>query len=307
MASKSNVSDEVDGRARSCPACGGSLTRSLGSKNSFSVLACRSCRTLFTETLPAEASSEDYDAYYSEENLSVPKFIEGRLAEIVDSFSPYRKTNRLLDIGCGAGSLLKAARNAGWEAEGLEVSRPAVEHVRSEGFKAFHGELEAANYPEGYFDVVTASELLEHVPEPGRLVRDIARILRKGGLWWATTPHANGASGQILKLDWSVISPPEHLHLFSRAALRTLLLNSGFRRVEIKTEGLNPHELLLRVRRTVGNGNSEVVDGSNRVRTGYQLNEALLSSPARRALKNVFNGLLRASHLGDSLKIRAER
>ena len=293
---------------RSCPACSSSNARTRGRKNDFDILACRSCGTLYTATLPNAATSQDYDAYYGVENLSVPEFINRRLDEIIGTFSHYRKTNRLLDIGCGAGSLLQAAARAGWNAVGVEISFPAVEHVTAAGFEAFCGELAEARFPDGHFDVVTASELLEHVPEPAPLVREIARILRPGGLWWATTPHSNGASGQLLKLDWSVVSPPEHLHLFSSSGLRHLLLNQGFQHVRIKTEGVNPIELLRRVRgRNLSANDSLQSEGTIRVRSSYKLNEALVSSAPRRIVKNFVNGLLRVSQLGDSLKIWAER
>src|SRR6266478_6195140 len=264
---------ENDPVARNCPACNSSKGRKQGRKNDFDILVCGNCGTLYTQTLPTLSTSQDYEAYYGAENLSVPEFIKRRLDEIVSDFEPYRRTNRLLDIGCGAGSLLEAARKSGWKAEGVEISRPAVDHVRAAGFEAFCGELTEAAYPTGHFDVVTASELLEHVPEPGHLVREVARILHPGGLWWATTPHSKGASGQLLKLDWSVISPPEHLHLFSARGLRGLLLSHGFRRVRIKTEGVNPIELLRRARgRSISNNDSSQSEGFDRVRTSYQLN-----------------------------------
>ncbi|MDQ3665007.1 MAG: class I SAM-dependent methyltransferase [Acidobacteriota bacterium] len=275
------------------------------------MVVCRNCGTLYTGTLPSLASAQDYDAYYTSANLSDPEFIHQRLDEIVARFSLHRQSNRMLDIGFGAGSLLKAAARAGWEAEGLEVSRTAVNQARADGFNAFCGELSEACYPSGYFDVVTTSELLEHVPEPRLLAAEISRIVRPGGLWWATTPHAKGASGLLLGLKWSVVSPPEHLHLFSVTGLKSLLLNSEFRRARIETEGVNPFELLRmapwRKNGVLAGAASSNPKGFDRVRTGYQINAAFSSTAPRRMLKGFANGLLRLSRLGDSLKIWAER
>ncbi|HWS54481.1 MAG TPA: methyltransferase domain-containing protein, partial [Pyrinomonadaceae bacterium] len=117
---------------RRCPACAGVETVARGAKNGVPLAECRACATLYAE--PASRSDGfDYDGYYDESNLSVPEFVGARLDEIFASFAPYRRANRLLDIGCGAGSLLEAARRAGWEAHGTEVSRPAVEHARRAG------------------------------------------------------------------------------------------------------------------------------------------------------------------------------
>ena len=296
--------------ARNCPACNSSRAKSLGQKGGFEWLHCRVCETLYVSILPTEKSRMRYETggYYNDENLAVPEFITRRLGEIVGSFAPYRLTNRFLDIGCGAGSLLMAAKKTGWEAEGVEVSHPTVEHLRNNGLTVFSGELGEASFPTAHFDVVTAAELIEHVTNPSALVEEIARILRPGGIFWATSPHSNGASARVLKLKSSLVSPPEHLQLFSTVGLRKLLNRHGFRNVLVKTEGLNLSELsgAIRTREELGAGVSEN-EGHKRVQSDYRLNEKLSSSPPRRMVKRAMNAVLRGSRLGDFLKVWAER
>src|SRR5688500_17513048 len=60
---------------RCCPACTASSPKVVGFKNEFEVLACKSCFTLYTSSLPEGEDAEDYDQYYSESNLSVPGFV----------------------------------------------------------------------------------------------------------------------------------------------------------------------------------------------------------------------------------------
>jgi SAM-dependent methyltransferase len=282
----------------------------MGTKRDFDLLRCESCGTLYVSLLPTNESRMHYETggYYSDENLVVPEFVVARLEEIVASFDPFRSNNRLLDIGCGAGSLLMTARKAGWDAEGVEVSLPTVELLRNKGLKVFPGELAKAAFPTAYFDVVTAAELIEHVSDPSALIAEVARVLRPGGIFWATTPHSNGASARVLKLKWSVISPPEHLHLFSTRGLSRLLSDHGFRTVQVKTEGLNLSELLgaFRTREQAITGSSDN-ESHARVNSDYRLNEKLLKSPRRRMLKTSANAVLRASRLGDFLKVWAQR
>lgn len=292
---------QPDLNARICPACEFAIGLSQGEKNKYQLLSCKNCRTLYTSSIPASVGAQDYDNYYSPKNLSTPDFIHKRLDEIIAGFSAYRQKNRLLDIGFGAGSLLQAADRRGWTAKGTEVSRTAVEYCRNLGFDVICAELADAGHPADYFDVITASELLEHVPNPRALVCEIARVLRPGGLFWATTPHSRGVSALMLGLKWSTISPPEHLQLFSVRGMKNLLADAGFSRIRILTQGVNPFEIIHALRRPRGDGSF------NRVGSSCEFNARLIQTPSRRMLKGAMNGLLGLSRLGDSLKIHAEK
>ena len=297
---------------RSCPACGSADASQRGQKNEFPLFTCRSCATLYTTQLPSTTPSQDYDNYYTSENLTVAEFIAKHLDEIVRTFEPFRKNNRLLDVGCGAGTFLEAAARAGWQATGVEVSRSAADHIRERGFEVFCGELEKASYPNDHFDVVIASEVLEHVGDPKGMIEGIARVLRPGGLFWGTTPHGRGISARLLGLEWSIVCPPEHLQLFSVSSIRKLLTEAGFSDVKVATHGTNPFEILhsfrSRSKTTAPEApaaTDEATVNFNRVESSYQLNEFLSDSPFRKFLKGTLNGLLNAGRIGDSLKIRA--
>lgn len=300
----------IDPTSRVCPACNSPASLQRGCKKGFELLTCRHCKTLYTSHLPSLESAENYDDYYDEENLITPDFIIRRLDQIFGNFLPYRRSGRLLDVGFGAGTILEAARRSGWNPFGVDVAERAVEHAREQGFEVFCGNLEEARYPGNYFDVVTASEILEHVFNPQEMLHEIARILRPGGLLWLTTPHSRGISAQILGLKWSTVCPPEHVQLFSRNGTKKMLKAAGLREVSVRTEAFNPYELLktLRARSDESQAICEGEEqGFHRVQSGYQLNEALMASPSRRLLKAALNSLLSAGRLGDSIKIWAEK
>lgn len=284
---------------RACPACDTNGGRPAGKKSSYALVRCARCGTLHTSEMPTSESLHSlYAEYYGEENLKVPAFVEARLDEIARGFDPYRRTNRLLDVGFGAGTLMEAARRAGWTTCGTEVSEAAVARAASRGFDVARGTLAEVSHPSATFDVVTAVEVLEHLTDPFSLLEEIQRVLRPGGLLWATTPHGRGISARLLGVNWSVVSPPEHIQLFTTRGMRMLLRRAGFRDVHLAVHGVNPYEIVNHFR---GRG----VASCDRVGTSYELNEFFSTRPSRRIVKQGVNAVLSALRLGDSLKVHA--
>ena len=293
---------------QSCPACAESTAKFIGTKNDSPLYRCRECGTIYSER-----SAWDYDCYYEADQLAVPGFLHQRLDSLIEGLGANRQTNRLLDLGCGAGSWLQAAHRAGWEAEGLEISKAAAEQVRPLGFEVFCGDLFQAKYPANRFDVVLAIELIEHLAEPLEILRETARILRPGGLFWATTPNAGGLSSRLLGADWSNVCPPEHVQLFTIEGVLRLTKRAGFSRVRVRSQGCNPLEIWHTLRNRARRGsNSPVsmaheteVKSFNRVTSSYQLNRYMLRNPVLRTVKSVANGAFRFAGLGDTLRIKA--
>ncbi len=291
-----------------CPICGGGA-RSLGDRNGFPVARCLACQHLFVVgKVAADVLDAVYRRYsYDRNDLEhVPGFVFERLHEVIAPFARARRTNRLLDVGFGAGAMLKVAREQGWEPFGIEMSALAVAQAKENGFPDVReGNFVDAPYEDGFFDVVVMTELVEHLPDPRPFLRRAARLLAPGGLLYLTTPHGEGVSGRLLGIGWSVVSPPEHLHLFSRRSLRLALGSEGFHDVTILAEGVNPYELVARARALLGRGAG---DGEfNRVETSYRLNERMMKSSIGASLKRIANQVLSTAHLGDHLKIYARR
>jgi ubiquinone/menaquinone biosynthesis C-methylase UbiE len=167
-------------------------------------------------------------AYHLIANLSTPRRSEGywnaRLAESWDQRNWPGKDvlierltapgHRILDIACGNGGILKHLKSRGYSnLEGLEISEYAVNRLRGEGMTMHHGKLPRLPLPDHTYDVVVASQVLEHIIRRDLFAREIARVLKPGGQAMIFVP--NDCLGPI--------DEPEHVIKYSEATLRRFL------------------------------------------------------------------------------------
>lgn len=145
---------------------------------------------------------------------------------------------RFLDVGCGMGEVLVAARELGWKGMGIEVSETAAKRAsQKSGLPVICGTLEALSPESNVFDIIHLREVLEHVREPGAYLRYIADLLRPGGVLYVQVPNDLGGyrSRLFSKVWW--IFPPVHLHYFTPTVLSEALANFGLNVVSAGSMG----------------------------------------------------------------------
>ncbi|QSB15062.1 methyltransferase domain-containing protein [Natronosporangium hydrolyticum] len=96
----------------------------------------------------------------------------------------------LVDVGCGAGVLAPHLAGKGYRHIGVDLTRSALRQAAEHGVTVVQGDATALPLPDRCADVVSAGELLEHVPDLPGAVREACRILRPGGLLVADTLNA---------------------------------------------------------------------------------------------------------------------
>ena len=136
---------------------------------------------------------------------------------------------RLLDVGCGNGSFLDAMRRqTGCDVRGLDLSPAAVEQAkRLYGLDIFPGTITQAPLTDASFDVVTAWWYLEHVPDPRESIKEMARLLKPGGLCVIGVPNCDSYFARIFKDKWYHLDCPRHLCLWSPVTMKRLLGDHG--------------------------------------------------------------------------------
>jgi 2-polyprenyl-3-methyl-5-hydroxy-6-metoxy-1,4-benzoquinol methylase len=143
----------------------------------------------------------------------------------------------MLDVGAATGFFLDIARSEGWETYGIELSRYAAEVARGKGLRVSAGTTDDCDFPPGFFDVVTAWDVIEHMPKPLAELEKIHNLLKPGGLLVINTPDSGCMLARLLGKRWHLVVPPEHLNLFHRRSLKVALEKVGYSVIQRTTIG----------------------------------------------------------------------
>jgi 2-polyprenyl-6-hydroxyphenyl methylase / 3-demethylubiquinone-9 3-methyltransferase len=124
---------------------------------------------------------------------------------------------RILDVGCGAGFLARGLRASGHEVHALDMSLPSLRVSRGAdaSVRYVRGDALALPYPDATFDAVTSMDFLEHIEDPAASVREAARVLKPGGLFFFHTFNRNPLAWLVIikGVEWFVRNTPEHMHV----------------------------------------------------------------------------------------------
>lgn len=266
------------------------------------LMRCGSCGLVFHNAFNNETELQAYYAdYYDGENLAFSPITESRFRDLLRSFETYRESNRILDVGCGAGHFLKVALEMGWNAHGTEIASSAFDQLGRLGINSFRGKLEAAQYAGEFFDVVYCSEVIEHLLDPAGLLGEIGRIVRPGGLLYLTTPNFSSLSRRLLGSRWRVIGK-EHVCYFSPQSLSRAARAAGFQRVAVATRNIDPNELMKAFNRRP----AEAATGFQACQT-EQLRHQLETRRSLKLAKSAANLILGATGTGDTIVMKAEK
>jgi SAM-dependent methyltransferase len=141
---------------------------------------------------------------------------------------------RLLEIGCGNGHFLRAARDAGFQIQGMDVSAHSckVANQRLGGEFVFCGNAENLQPPAEPYDVCALFDVIEHVRNPVKLLERVRAFLKPEGVLFLCTPSLDSWSARVMRKRWSEFKT-EHLTYFGVETIRNLLAKTGYTGVEI--------------------------------------------------------------------------
>ena len=197
------------------------------------VVSCQSCGMVYlSPRLDAALIQGGYEAvedpiFVAQNPQRILTFAKS-IASITGRLGYDPQGKKLLDIGCAGGAFPVAARNAGFDAQGIEPSRWLSAYGRSTyNIEIHQGILERGTFPENSFDVISLWDVIEHVPEPRDILTTIHGLLRPQGYLWVNYPDIGSVVAKTLGWKWPFWLSV-HLHYYVRATMRRQLERAGF-------------------------------------------------------------------------------
>jgi 2-polyprenyl-3-methyl-5-hydroxy-6-metoxy-1,4-benzoquinol methylase len=224
-----------------CPLCDGDRHSELFVKRGYTIVRCDECELVFSnpqvvEELVLEEYREGGSNDLWVDVLTSPRQLEldrAKFAEILDELEPHRADGRLLDVGTSIGLFLSMALERGWTGLGTEFGRRALAYARDElGLNVVDTPIKQL---EGEYDAVTVLSVLEHVNEPRSFLREIARLVRRGGAAYFVVPNVDSLACRVLHERAATFDGRNHLVYFSPRTLRDMLGREGFEVLSTRT------------------------------------------------------------------------
>lgn len=137
----------------------------------------------------------------------------------------YKHSGTWLDVGCGSGLILQAAKERGnWSLSGVEPVKEMAEYTSAHlNVPVFPGTFEEYQGKESEFDIVSMWDVIEHLSEPVNSIKEVAKLLKPGGVFVFSTPNLNSIDRKTFKESWLGYDLPRHLYLFPDSMLRQVL------------------------------------------------------------------------------------
>ena len=226
---------------RPCCVCGSNEEKLLFIKEGFRHVKCTLCGMVYVNPV----LKPDLQHTFYEDEASYTQVLVSDLQasmdrkksiyalEIIDQYLP--RKGRLLDIGCGPGTFLKAAGEHNWEVKGIEFNKTCVDHLREDNIEVIDVPLERAQLSSNSYQCVSMWGVLEHILEPKLFLNIIQRILAPDGMLLINVPNINSLVNRILHEKSGTFSGGSHINMFSVFTLTKLLTDSGFEVRETET------------------------------------------------------------------------
>jgi 2-polyprenyl-3-methyl-5-hydroxy-6-metoxy-1,4-benzoquinol methylase len=229
--------------SKSCPICSGLETDVLGRKNQYTILRCKCCLHWWAQGV-SELGSTDLESFkqqycnYDEETATREY---SKLANGEQPGNHVHKTNLLLreilrelkwagqfhlDVGCGSGYLLGQSKQAELSVQGVEPG-PWGRKASERWSIPVENNFLRSNHFDRPFDLVTATDVIEHQADPVKFLNVLKSNTSDTGLIVISFPYTASFNARVLGTRWHMVFPPTHCQFFSRQSAAKLAKRCG--------------------------------------------------------------------------------
>lgn len=254
-----------------CPVCGSRALSRRAVLHGLPLLSCPACGHDCLWTVGVDLSAF-YDTHYAgfRQDPVFARRVREVLAKDLAALLPARA--RVLDVGCGNGEFLDAARELGHQVFGLDFSPAAAEACAARGIEAAAGDFLTFDFgARAPFDLITLWDVCEHLDRPLAFMARARELLSPGG-WLALKvpcfpPRAIEMVTRVPRIAGALLGSPSHVQYFRPETLTHLLRRAGYRLIQVEplapmrsvTPAKNPIKLMKRglisgLARVAGNG-----------------------------------------------------
>ncbi len=142
---------------------------------------------------------------------------------------------KILDIGCGSGLFLEEAKREGFDIQGVDFSKDALEAKKRLKDDVFIGDFLEVDFSENSYDIITLFYVFEHLLSPREIFKKINKILKKEGIVIFSTPIIDGFGAKVFKEKWVGINEmPRHTFIPSYKSILDFLNDTGFTLIHVE-------------------------------------------------------------------------
>jgi len=215
-------------------------------KNEFEFKFCNSCEIAYLSPRPMiDQLRIIYPKTYNAVNFHKMKnpFIKyGRYyaqKAKIKSLKKYIKPGfKVLDIGCGSGSLLMIMKKFYGEnitLYGNDIDESPLKFLQNNGIKTIEGRFEDIDISDNYFDIIILNQVIEHLDSVKDIVNKAQKLLSKDGILFIETPCMKGLDYLLFKEKyWGGWHFPRHWTIFNDNSLSNLIELNNFKTIEKK-------------------------------------------------------------------------
>ena len=221
-----------------CPICASSESTNIYSisapEGTYTVEKCRHCQHHYTRF----AFDIDEEHLYNDEVYQVIDNRESFYSRIMNHEygkvlkylgKQYPPGSRLLDFGSGKGVFLNLAKEAGFNPIGIETAEARADFAEQKyGLTVLREMYETGPVTTEPFDIITLFHVLEHLPEPKQLLKNlITDNLKPGGMLIMEVPNLSSLQSRIAEDKWMHLDIPRHISHFSQERMKKFCQESG--------------------------------------------------------------------------------